>query len=88
VKVNIDRAARGYPGFAACAGIFHGCKGEYIGSLSSFLGVQKSLYTEVYGSHFLLLSLLGTKDSNVFGLSVTILYFVKHFVCLISFLGL
>jgi len=29
------------------ASIFHGSRGEYIGSFSSFLGVQKSLYAEV-----------------------------------------
>jgi len=36
----------------------------------------------------LVLSLLGVKASNVFGLSVTLPFFVKHLVRLISFFGL
>ena len=50
MKVNIDGAARGCPGFTTCAGIFRGSRSEYIGSFSSFLGVQKSLYAEVMGA--------------------------------------
>jgi len=50
VKDNIDGVARGCPGFAACAGIFRSSRGECIGSFSSFLGVQKSLYAEVIGA--------------------------------------
>jgi len=50
VKVNTDGAARGCLGFSACAGIFRGSRGEYIGSFSSFLGIQKSLYVEVMGA--------------------------------------
>ena len=49
VKVNTDGIARGCPSFSACVGIFRGSKGEYIGSFSSFLGVQKSLYVDVMG---------------------------------------
>jgi len=49
VKANIDGVARGCLGFAGCAGIFRGSRGEYISSFSSFLGVQKSLYAEVMG---------------------------------------
>jgi len=47
VKVKTNGAARGCPGFSACANIFRGSRGEYIGNFSSFLGVQKSLYVEV-----------------------------------------
>jgi len=50
VKVNTNGAARGCPGLSACAGIFRGCKDEYIGSFSSFLEVQKSLYAEIVGA--------------------------------------
>jgi len=49
VKVNTNDAARGCSGFSACAFIFGGSKGEYIDSFSSFLGVQKSLYSKVIG---------------------------------------
>jgi len=36
-------------GFPTCVGIFRGSRGEYIGSFSSFLRVQKSLYAKVMG---------------------------------------
>jgi len=42
VKVNTDSIVRGCLGFPACAATFRGSRDEYIGSFSSFLGVQKS----------------------------------------------
>jgi len=86
VKVNTDGVTRGCPGFLACACIFRGSRGEYIDSFSS-LG-YKSLYMLRLWESFWLLSLLGVKTSNVFGLSVTLSCFVKHLVRLTSFIGL
>jgi len=39
-KINIDEAAREYPGLATCGSIFHGSTKEFIGGLSAFLDVQ------------------------------------------------
>jgi len=47
VKVNTDDTARGCSSFLACAGIFHGSMGEYIGNFSSFVGIQQFLYAKV-----------------------------------------
>ena len=49
VKINIDGAARGYPGLATCGGIFRGSMGEFIGAFSAFLEVQTALVAEFYG---------------------------------------
>jgi len=85
VKVNTDGAARGCPSFSTCAGIFRGSKGEYIGSFSSFLGIQKSLLR--LWEPFWLLRLLGAKSLDVFRLSMTLTCFVKHLIRLISFIS-
>jgi len=52
VKVNTNYADRGYPDFLTCVGIFRGSRDKYIGSFSSFLRVQKSLYVEVMRAIF------------------------------------
>jgi len=49
VKINIDGAARGYPGLATCGGIFSGSMGEFIGAFSMFLEVQIVMVDEFYG---------------------------------------
>jgi len=49
VKINTDEAARGYPAFATCCGIFHGSIGEFIGGFSVYLDVQTTLVAEFYG---------------------------------------
>jgi len=49
VKINTDGAARGYPGLAACGGIFRGSMREFIGALSVFLDVQTVLVAGFYG---------------------------------------
>ena len=71
----------------ACADIFRGSKDEYIGNFSSFFGYKSICMLRLWES-FWLLSLLGVKASDVFGLSMTLLCFVKHLVHLISFLDL
>lgn len=43
-KVNTNEAARGRPRLASCAGIFRGIMGNFVGSFSSFLRVQKSFF--------------------------------------------
>jgi len=49
VKINIDEAARGYPGLAACGSIFRGSMREFIGAFSVFLDVHTTLVAEFYG---------------------------------------
>jgi len=49
VKINIDGAARGSPGFATYDGIFCGSMGEFISGFSIFLDVQTALVVEFYG---------------------------------------
>jgi len=49
VKINIDGAARGYPGLATCGGIFCGSMREFIGAFSVFLEVQNVMVAEFYG---------------------------------------
>jgi len=49
VKINIDGAARGYPGLATCGGIFRGSMREFIGGFSAFLDIQKTLVAKFYG---------------------------------------
>jgi len=49
VKINIDGAARGYPGLATCGGIFRESMGEFIGAFSAFLKVQTTMVAEFYG---------------------------------------
>ena len=61
VKINTDGADRGCLGFSTCVGIFCGSRGEYIGSFSSFLRVQKSLCAEVMGV-ILAIELAWSKD--------------------------
>jgi len=82
VKVNIDGAARGCLGFPACACIFRGSNGEYIGSFSSFLGLKKSLYTEVMGVT-LAIKLVWSKNFTRIWLECDSPCFVKHLVRLI-----
>jgi len=48
VKINIDGAARGYPGLATCGGIFHGSMREFIGAFFAFLEVQTVMVAEFY----------------------------------------
>jgi len=48
--VNTDGATRGYPSLASCADIFRGSRGKYIGSFSTFLLVQISIYVEFMGA--------------------------------------
>jgi len=50
LKVNTDGATRGYPSLASCADIFRGSRGKYIGSFSTFLLVQISIYVEFMGA--------------------------------------
>jgi len=49
VKINTNGAARGYPGFATCGGIFRWSMGEFIGAFFAFLDVQTALVAEFYG---------------------------------------
>lgn len=49
VKVKTDGATKGCPDPSTCVA-FRGSIGEYIGSFSSYLRVQKSLYVEVMGA--------------------------------------
>ena len=49
VKINTDRAARGYPGLATCGGIFRGSMGEFFEAFSAFLDVRTALVAEFYG---------------------------------------
>lgn len=49
VKVNTDGATCDSPGLAACASLFRGSRGQYIGSFSAFLGEQNSLYEKIMG---------------------------------------
>jgi len=49
VKINNDKATRGYPGLATCGGIFRGSVGEFIGVFSTFLEVQIIMVAEFYG---------------------------------------
>jgi len=48
VKINIDGAARGSPGFSTCVGIFRGSVGEFISGFFVFLDVQTTLVAEFY----------------------------------------
>jgi len=49
VKINTNRAARGYPCLATCGGIFCGSMREFIGGFSAFLDFQTGLVAEFYG---------------------------------------
>jgi len=49
VKINTDGAARGYPGFATCGGIFRGSMRVFIGAFYAFLDIKTALVAEFYG---------------------------------------
>ena len=48
VKINTDRAARGYPGLANSGCIFRGSMEEFIGAFTAFLEVQTAMVVEFY----------------------------------------
>ncbi|MCI20530.1 ribonuclease H protein, partial [Trifolium medium] len=50
VKCNIDGAAKGYPGLAACAGLFRDNSGDFIGGFAKNLGLASSLFAELMGA--------------------------------------
>ena len=49
VKINIDKAARVYPGLDTCGCIFCESMGEFIGVFSTFLEVQTAMVVEPSG---------------------------------------
>ncbi|KAL5715177.1 hypothetical protein ACHQM5_017038 [Ranunculus cassubicifolius] len=48
-KANVDGAAHGQPGLAACGGIFRTHRGYIHGCYAMPLGVQNSMYAELMG---------------------------------------
>ncbi|MCH84126.1 ribonuclease H protein [Trifolium medium] len=46
IKCNIDGAAKGYPGFAACGGLYRNKYGDFIGGFADNLGIASSIYAE------------------------------------------
>lgn len=48
-KVNIDGAARGQPGIAACGVVFRMFRGFVKGSFAMPLGVQSAMFAEIIG---------------------------------------
>jgi hypothetical protein len=49
IKCNIDGAALGSPGHAACAGVFRGHEAQYLGGFSVNLGISFAFHAELLG---------------------------------------
>jgi len=86
VKINTDRAARGYHGLATCGGIFCGSMREFIGVFSTFLEVQTTMllsFIELY----MLWRKLKRWDLLMYGLNVILSWFVLHLLLGLMFRG-
>ena len=81
VKVNTNGAARGYPDFATCGGIFRGSMREFIGAFCVFLEVQTTLVAEFYGVRHLM------EKTQKMGLANVWLECDSALVCVVLFLG-
>jgi len=69
IKVNTNGATRGSLGLAACVAIFRNSRGEYIGSFSSFSGVQNVVMLKLWES-YMRWNMLGMQILESFGLNV------------------